>query len=332
MPLHSFKVLRAALETTRGTAVPPTRGIEFMSAQHDQEIETIRPEQLRNSYFARYTAAAGTETNSIDVEAPVDFDIMAWWLSLHVNGTITATGAGTDKTWAFLPSGTTDNLKTATIQMGYTDGIGATSPAASLTYVMGDELTLNWDKTPGNPGVTLSSKLMSGRASTQISALTGVGTYTTSELAKANATVITIDPTTIGTTVDNDIVSASWTLNGSAVNLYTLNNTTAAQDILRPNPWDWTLELVRYVRNDNEWDRYVDKAKRKIRIKSTGSVIAGSAVPYSLALDCYGVLDGRKTAENDGLGMETLTYKPIYDTTAVTDFRLDLVNAIAAIT
>ena len=47
----------------------------------------------------------------------------------------------------------------------------------------------------------------------------------------------------------------------------------------------WELKLKRYIRNDNEWDRYVDKARRKIRVKTTGSVLGGTF--YSLQLDCY---------------------------------------------
>jgi len=330
MPLRTFKHLRAGLETVRGTGVAMTRGIEFTSGNHIQSVEHIYPEQIRGSYFAHYSSQAGTETNSLEIETAVDFDILPWWFNLHIDTVASGTGGAADKTWVFTPASTADELKTATVQFGYTDSIAAGNPGVSLTYVIGDELTLMWDKTPGAPGVNLRSRLVSPKAATQISAFTGTGTYTTSELAKANATVITIDPTTIGSTADNDIVSAEWTLRDGTVNLYTMNNTTAAQDTLRPNPWDWELRLVRYIRNDNEWDRYLDKAKRKIRIKSTGSALGGSA--YSLTLDCYGVIETRTTSENDGLGFEELTYRPLYDTGAATDFLVTVVCATSAIT
>jgi hypothetical protein len=332
MPLKTFKTMRAGLEATRGTGVAMARGIEFTTGQHDQVIDTIYPEELRNSYEAHYTATAGAETNTFDIEAPVDFDIMPWWGNLHMKAIASGTGAGADKTWTFLPTLTSDDQKSATVQFGYTDTISATQPAVSLAYVIGDALTLSWEKAPGSAGVMLKSHLVSPKAATQLSAFSGTGTYTTSELAKAQATVVTIDPTTIGTTADNDVISAEWTYTSGYQYLYTLNNTTAAQDVFRPNPLDWTLKLVRYYRNDNEWDRYVDKVKRKIRIKTTGSVIPTTAVPYSVQLDCYGVLSERTTSESDGLGFEELTYKPLYDTTLVGSTQLVVVCASATIT
>ncbi len=330
MPLRTFRSLRAGLETTRGTGVAMTRGIEFSTATHDQSIDTIYPEEIRGSYEAHYAASAGAEVNSLQIEAPVDFDAMAWWLNLHIKAVASGTGGAADKTYTFVPTLTTDDQKSATIQFGYTDNIGATSPAISLAYVLGDELTLTWDKSPGSPGVTMKSSLVSPKAATQLSAFTGTGTYTTSELAKAAATVVTIDPTTIGTTTDNDIVSAEWTYKSGFQNLFTLNNSYVAQDTFRPNPLEWELKLKRYIRNDNEWDRYVDKAKRKIRIKTTGSVLGGTF--YSLQLDCYGTLDTRATSEDNGLGMEELTYKPLYDTSFAGTTQVVLVCSLAAIT
>jgi hypothetical protein len=330
MPLHTFKTLRAGLEATRGTGVSPTRGIEFTTADHKQTIDTIYPEELRNSYEAHYTAQAGAETNTIDCEFPLDFDAMAWWGNLHIKAIATPTGAGADRTWTFVPTLTADDQKTATVQIAYSDSLGASNPGVSMTYVVGDVLNINWNKSPGSPGVTCRSTLISPKAATQITALTGVGTYTTSELAKAQATVVTIDPTTIGTTVDNDIVTVDWTYTSGYVNLYTLNNTTAAQDTFRPNPLSWELKLTRYIRNDNEWDRYVDKAKRKIRVKTTGSVLGGSF--YSVQLDCYATLFDRTTSETDGLGMEELTYRPLYDTSFAGSTQLIVVNSLTAIT
>jgi len=330
MPLHAFKVMRAGLEATRGTGVAMTRGIEFTSAEHSQEIDTIYPEELRNSYEAHYSAQAGSEVNAIEAEAPFDFDAFAWWGNVHIKAIPTGTGGAADKTYTFVPTLTTDDQKSASVQIGYSDSIGASNPAAALTYVIGDVLTLVWNKAPGSTGVTLRSRLISPKASTQITALTGTGTYTTSELAKAAATVITIDAATIGTTADNDIVSAEWTYTSGYVNLYTLNNTNAAQDTFRPNPLEWELRIRRYIRNDNEWDRYIDKAKRKIRIKTTGSVLGGTF--YSVQLDCYATLFNRTMAEDDGLGMEELTYRPLYDTTFGGTTQIVLVCSLASIT
>ena len=330
MPLHTFKHLRAGLETVRGTGVAMTRGIEVTSIDHTQEIDTIYPEELRGSYEAHYSATAGTEVNSFDVEAPFDFDAFAWWGNVHIKAIPTGTGGAADKTYTFVPTLTSDDQKSATCQMGYIDSIAAGNPGLSLAYVIGDVLTLTWNKAPGSTGVTLKSRLVSPKAATQISAFSGTGTYTTSELAKASATVVTIDPTTIGTTADNDVVSAEWVYTSGYQNLYTLNNSNAAQDTFRPNPLEWQLVLRRYIRNDNEWDSYADKVKRKIRIKTTGSALGGTF--YSVQLDCYATLANRTTTEDDGLGMEELTYKPLYDTSFAGTTQVVLVCSLASIT
>lgn len=330
MPLRTFKHLRAGLETTRGTGVAMTRGIEFSSAEHQQDIDTIYPEEIRGSYEAHYTSAPGAEVNSLELEGPLDFDLFAWLGNVHIKAVPSGTGAGADKTYTFLPTLTSDDQKSATVQFGYTDTISATNPGISLPYVLGESLTLMWEKAPGSPGVTWKSSLISPKGATQISAFTGTGTYTTSELAKAGATVISIDPTTIGTTVDNDIDSAEWTYTSGYKNLYGMNNSYVAQDAFRPDPLDWELKLKRFIRNDNEWDRYVDKVKRKIRIKSTGSVLGGSF--YSIQLDCYGTLSGRSTTEDEGMGFEELTYKPLYDTGLGGTTQIVLVCSLATIT
>lgn len=333
MALRVFKTMRAGLESTRGTNLAPTRGIPFSEGSHEQDIELIYPEELRNSYHVNYAGDPGTETNSLEINGPVGYNGLIWWANLHLKALASGTGAGADKTWTFLPSATTDDLKTATVQFGYGDNIGATRPAWELGYCIGDELTLRWDKSPGTPGVTFNSKLVTPESAIQISAFTGSGTYTTETdgLAKAKQTAVSIDTATIGTTPDNDILSVEWTLNDGSVNLYTLNNTANAQDTLRPNPWAWTAKIRRYYRNDTEIDSYVAKTLRKVRVATIGSVIGSGN--FKVQLDLYGKYQGpRRIVEVDGLGIEEYTLVPIYDTTATTSFQLVVVNDQATIT
>jgi len=326
MALRVFKNMRAGLETTRGTNVVPTRGIPFTEGTHNQDVETIYPEELRGSYFAHYAGDAGTETNSFEFSGNMGYAYLIEWLNLHVMALASGTGAGADKTWTFLPASASDTLKTATIQFGYSDGIGATRPAWEVGFCIGNELTLSWDKSPGSPGATFRSTLLSAEAATQITAFTGVGTYTAENggLVKAINTAVTIDATTIGTTTDNDVLSVEWTLNSGPVNLYTLNNTAAAQDVLRPNPWAWTARVRRYYRNDTEVDAYVAKTIRKIRVRTQGPVLGGSF--YKIDLDLYGKYTGRTWAEVDGLGIEEFTLEGVYDTTLTADFQVVVVN------
>src|SRR5258707_1225656 len=133
-----MKTARAILETTRGSGGTPTRLLYFDDGFVQQDVKTIRPQHLRQSYFGFYAASAGT-----------------------------------------VP------------------------------------------------------------------------------LASCNATQVYVDPTTIGSTADNYWIDASWTLSNGYKNLYTLNNTTAAQDTFRPQARSWKLEGTRYYAGtvaDAEWD------------------------------------------------------------------------------
>lgn len=331
MALRPFLTMRAGLESTRGTNVAPTRGIPFTEGEHDEDIDFIYPEELRNSLYAHYVADVGTETNALTASGNVGFNILVWWLNLHIDAQASGVGAGADKTWTF-KGATTDLLKTATIQLGYNDNIGATRPAVELGYCIGNVLTLSWNKTPGQSGVTFTSELMTPEAVTQISAFTGVGTYTAEAggLVKASSTGVTIDTTTIGTTTDNDFLSLEWTINSGLSLLHTLNNSTAAQDALRTEPWSWTATVRRYYRNDNEWDARRAGTIRKLRLTTTGPPLGGSN--YKVQLDLYGKWSARKLATGEGFGIEELTMQPVYDTTFLGDHQVIVVNDQASIT
>lgn len=332
MALRVFKHARAALEAVRGTNLAPTRGIPFTEGTHDQKVETIYPEEYRNSYFIHYIGDAGTETNAIEMSGNLAFAHASWLGNVAIKAIASGTGAGADKTWTFIPTGTVDDLKTATIQFGYSDNIGATRPAWELGYCLGDSLELTWDKAPGTPGVTYNVRLVSPEAATQISAFTGVGTYTTENggAVKAVATAVTIDSSTIGSTADNDVLNVTWRYDLKSVNLYTLNNTTAAQDTLRPNAPEWTATVRRYYRNDTENDAYVAKTLRKIRVRTLGPSLGGGT--YKVDLELYGKYTDRAWAEVDGLGVEEYTLGQIFDSGAATDFQMVVVNDQSTIT
>lgn len=332
MALRIFKHMRAGLEATPGTGVAMTRGIPFTDGTHNSEVETIHPEELRNSYEVHYQADAGAETHSFDIGGPVGYNYLVWWLNVHMKAVASGSGGGADKTWTFTPTLTSDDIKTATVQFGYSDSISATKPAYSLDWVKGTELTLTWEKAPGTTGVTFQSHLISPEAAAEISAFSGTGTFTTEAggLVKANNTQTFIDTSTIGTTADNYILSASWTLTNEHVLLYTLNNLTSAQELLRPNPMLWTATFRRRYINDTEYNAYVAKTVRKVRVRSLGPVLGASN--YKVDLDLYGVWSGYTRTEVDGVGVEELTMVQKYDTTATTSVSLVVVNDQASIT
>lgn len=330
MALKIFKSARAALEASRGTDTAPTKALEFDDGFHQQAVATIRPLTLRGSYFGYLSAAAGTETNTLELGGTISYDMAIWLGQTFIKGGVTGTGGAADKTWAYVPTAGSDDLKSASVQIGYSDGISATQPVVKLLYCLGDELNISWSKA-GDGTIQYKAKMVSPLAAVQLSAFTGAaGALGATYVPSANTTAITIDTTTIGTTADNYWQDFSFSLTNGFKNLYTLNNTTAAIATVRPGARSWKLEGTRYYNLDTEWDAFVAKTVRKVRIKSLGPAVGGSN--YKLELDLYGVYTAMEFVENDDMGFQKFTLEPVYDSTATTDFSLTIVSAMTAIT
>lgn len=326
-----FTSVRAAIEATRGTGVNPTRILEQTTWDHTPDVKTIRPMERRGSYFGFYRAAVGRERHTLTMGGNLSYNQFAWLGNMYFKGVTTGTGGGADKTYTFTPASATDDLKSFTFEWGYDTALSATQPGFRLPFVVGDTLTVTFDKA-ADEGITFNANMHSPKAISQLSAFGGSPTALTTQAMSPVQTAVFIDPTTIGTTADLYVSKAEFVLNHQWTDIDTLNTTTAAQDTFRVGARGWTLTVTRYGINDNELDRYYDKAVRKIRIVNTGPALGGST--YKATLDLYGVLDtdGHKHGETDGVIWETLKYVPVYDTTATTDHSLVVVTAETTIT
>lgn len=329
-----FTSVRAALEATRGTPINPTRILEMTGEGfvHEPNVATIRPQSSRGSYFDHYSATAGREMHRLTLPGnALSFNQLAWLGNFFFKGVTSGTGAGADKTYSFVPASAADDVKSGTFEWGYDTALSATQPGFRLPFVVGDELTITWDK--GNlEGVPWTANFHSPKGISQITSFGGSPTALATTLMSPVNTQVYIDAATIGTTADNYVRSAAFHKTLPWTDLDTLNLTTAAQDTFRVQAPAWDLTLVRYFINDNELDRYNDKAVRKIRVRTTGPTLGGST--YLATLDCYGVLDsdGYRYTNLDGLKMEQLKYVPVYDSTAATDHSLTVVTAETSIT
>jgi hypothetical protein len=325
--LRTLLSARTALESARGTPVTPTRLLYFESGAHEQEIGTIRPVERRNSFFESFRSYPGLERNRFTFRFFATYDQLAFWLALAVKGGVTGTGAGADKTWAYVPSASTDDLKSCTLQFGYADGIGASKPAWEVAGCMVTSLSLRWEK--GGP-VMGNVELISHKGATQISAFTGALSDRSEVDLLGTLTSTFVDASTMGSTADANITSAEFTVDNKLALLDTLNGTNTAASVQRPEPRTWALNLTRVYANDTERDAYVAKTLRKVRIRTLGPTLG--ATNYKLDTDCYGIIDKITSAEVDGIGAEAITILPQYDSTATTDYGFSLVNSLAAIT
>jgi hypothetical protein len=242
VPMTVFTSARAALEVTRGTSLTPTRLIYAESFDLEHSVATVRPEELRASYEGFFSAAPGPELSRLTMQGRLTYDDIIWHLNMFAKGITTPTGAG-PFVWTFTPTNTADDVKSHTIQLGDSVAI-PTSPGIQLTYGMGDELNIHYEK--NNDGAaTYSARYLYAKPLTQITAFTGALSDRVVTPLSCNNTVVKIDTTTIGATTDLLVTAVDFTLDMNPVPFYALDNTLAAQAVFRPAHRTWKAEITR---------------------------------------------------------------------------------------
>lgn len=326
MALKILTSARTAIEATKGTAVTPaTRLLYATDMEWDQQVDTIIPQELRNSYFQNFRAYPGMESNTFTFKGDATFDDLAFWGLMAVKGGVAGSGGSADKTWAFVPTGTADDLKSFTLEAAWGDllaTVGWRWPGVQV-----DEFGLTWEK---NKTVEYAVKATTFKAATQITAFSGSLTDRTTISALGTNTTVYLDTSTIGTTADSGVQSVDFTLKNGLVRQEGLDGTSTGQGLFRPNPREAKLKLVRYMNSKTELDAFLAKTVRKVRVKTVGPALGGST--YQIQLDFYGVITGHKWAEADGYITQELSLDSIYDSTATTDFSLTVVNSLASLT
>lgn len=323
VPMTVFTSARAALESTRGTDLTPTRLIYGEQFALEHTVATIRPDEHRASYEPVFAASAGPERSAVTMSGRLTFEDIIWHANMFYEAKAAATsGAPPSAVWSFVPSNTADTVKTHTLQLGDSVAL-ATSPAVKLNYGMGDELNIHYEKNDDG-GVTFSARYLYAKALTQITAFTGSLTDRVTVPISSNNTLVKIDATTIGTTTDSAVTAVDFTLNLSPVPFYTLDGTLAASAVYRPDWRRWRCQITRQYSNATEFTAYVAKTVRKVRVLTTNST-------NILQQDMYGVWTAREYSEVDGIVTEVLTLEPVYDTATSTSTSLTITGTVATI-
>jgi len=309
--LRTFTSARAAFEATRGTDLTPTRLIYAEEFSTAQTLRTVRPEELRASYEGWFSASPGVETNIFNMSGRLTFNQAVLFGNLFFGPVLTGVGGAADKTYTFPISNVLDNVKTWTVQLGDAQAISASVPGTKLNYCMGSTLNYHWEKNDDG-AVLFNLEFLAASTAAQLTTFTGALSDLVHIAASSAGTTVYLDAATIGTTPDTNVKSVDFTLDLQPTPYYGLNGSQAATAVYRPNHRAWTATIVRSYINDTEWDVYVSKAERKVRIRTLGPALGGAN--YKIDLDLYGVYTDRTWSESDGVIEETLTLEPFYDT------------------
>jgi hypothetical protein len=324
VPMQVFTSARAALEATRGTAITPTRIIYAEQFALEHTVATIRPEEQRASYEGWFAAQPGPERSVVTMTGRASYEDLIW----HLNGfgkalAAASSGAPPSAVWIFLPTNTSDDVKTHCLQLGDAAAIG-TSPGVSLAYGMGQTLNLHYEKNDDG-ALTFNAQYLYAKALTQITAFTGALSDRVTTPISCNNTVVKIDTTTIGTTTDSAVTAVDFTIDLGPVPFYALDGTLAAQAVYRPHHRGWTAQITRQYNAATEFTAYVAKTVRKIRVLTTNST-------NIVSHDMYGVWTNRTYADVDGIVTEVLTLEPVYDVSSTSSWQITVTNNVATIT
>lgn len=318
-----LETLQFGIQTTRnGTAVAATHVVDFESAQLKmtrKKIRTMRSGSLATSHRS--------DNGEIDYELTIKtagtYDRIACFLPMFLAPTITGTGSSADKTWAFTPSDSSDNLKAGTFECGGVD----TWPANfKLAGCIGKALTIEI----GQDGLWACTWVLIPQTKVAGS-LTGSLTAATSLVdILGYTTKVYLDTSTVHTTQPGKMISGKIAIDLGTTGLHYLGVANGEPgDVRQTKRRSVKVDLVGGWQATTEFDAWEANTLRKLSIDSVGAALGDTA--YEARFDFYLTWETWEIAARDGEITQQLSGVGQYDATATADVLATIVNSIAAI-
>lgn len=335
MTVEVLASARAGLESTRGTPVTPTRLLYHQEAERQQDVGLIMPSEAWANFTPFRRAYAGLERSGFGFKGDATFEQMILWLNVSVDAE--ASGSVIDTSgyeWSFLPVHTSDALKSATVEFGFTDLLSTVG--WRLPGCIGNRLKVTWTKPVegGETGVMYEVELMSAYGATQITAFTGSlsDVAMTSAIGNGTRTYLNGTGSAFGTTADTRINQATFEVDNGYVYRDGFDGTPNAIEIVRTKPRMSSLTFQRYFNDKTELDAFIAKTTRRLRILNEGAVVGAVTAKNTLRLDYAGVAKVHDQANSDGLIYANIGLEPLNDSSILSDFKWYVLNTSASIT
>lgn len=336
----SWTVTRASNGTTAATHTSGTS--VFQSATTLIPIEPVffqamvdryDPALMRNSFERFYESMIVSEHSELKgVKMPATYEVLTNVLGYAVKGLTAPTSTvGQVSTWAYNPTLTADNLLGAGCEMGND------TAAYHMAGMYCDQMVLDIVRGTDAAQVTLDF------AGQQAFAMGAKSPAVTTPISPVDVRLNMINPaftasyldtTTIGTTLNNDLVSAKFTVKNGFQQLYFLNGFLYPTAVARPTR-NADLEVVQWFDSATELANAMNAVgqgvERKIRLLSTGPAIGTSGTNNSLQLDWYGYWDAFPFKVDKEVWHVTFTGRSVYDPTAGNSWSAQLVNGLLAL-
>lgn len=328
-----FERFAGALETTHGTAIAAPTHIFNGTGMVTPDVTFSRRSRSDGMLSEFYSTIKTREEATWSLEGDLDVNTLPFLLemALKASGTIATPGGGTaSRTHTYVPTMTSDDLKSATIFWG-DPGWGA-GKVFQMPYAMVDELTITSDSS----GTDASTMSASGRGQvlTQLTA-PAIPSLTAGSLIVGGWMNLWMDTSSaIGTTaITGRVVSAEHTLtnNISYKHLATGAGGTLAFTRHGRGKRHMETRIVFELADATQYDLFAAGTVTKTRVRHNGALIEGSLYNY-VQVDTYGPLTDLtwETVEDTNRAVGFTIYSQ-YDSTLGADFSVVVQNAIATV-
>jgi hypothetical protein len=324
------KRAQAAIEVTRGTAVPIATRIMYATINPSYDRAITEFQDQSGTYFARRRVAYQRPVIGFSGTDLATFEDLPWWFQLGIKGEVAGvTDGGTPPayTYAFQPSGTADDIKSITLQHN----------EAGNPYISSQVMLNSWTLRvqPDSEGAWMFDFEALGRDWTTLGSYTSLSDRTT-EAIYAPGTKVYLDTTTMGATqLTGQVIDFSLTCN---LNLH-MKGFMEDQLSWSPNrvgrgarTFDATVTME--FDNDTEFALYraTTATLRKLRIEREGSQIHGTIVTNKKAtVDMFGYWRSIGFGDREGNLTATFGLQGFYNATAGYDVKATVVNDLASL-
>ncbi len=298
--------------------------------------EIARPEESRGTLIAAYREKITRKGSTWSGTGPLDLNILPALLNLFVKNLITPTTPTSGiltRDWTFLPTLTTDDLRSCTAYWG-----DPGSAVYQTVYTMGSELVITSDVSGTDVAMIDASGF--GRFPTDLVTAPAVPAHITTPLiAPANMQAWVDAPSAIGTTaLTAGLISVKHTIPTGVVPKYFATGTSSDLSFTRHGRQKRMMVTEVEVEQTDLtlWTLYEAGTPIKLRVIHNGpfiETVAGPLTYYShLMVDTYGLIRNWSWGDMDGANRTaSFTVESAYDATLGADWQMQVRNARATL-
>lgn len=318
---------QAGLEVTRGTGVAATR-LVYANITPNFEKPLREFSDTSGTFAARRRKAFQRERATFSLTDLATFEDLAWWMQLGMKGGVAGAGDGGTPiayTYAFVPSLSTDDIKSMTLEFNHTGNVYKSK------QVMLNSWTVRID--PDNEGGwMLDGELLAldMLPSTYTAALTD----RTTEVISAPGTKLFLDDATLGSTQKTDsFISASISANQNIhFKAFGEHKKNFAPNKVGRGQRTFNGQVVLEFDSDTEFEKFRSETYRYMRLESEGTQIHGSSVVNKRArIDTNGYWETISWGNREGNIIATFGISAFYDAVSGYDLKMEVVNGLLAL-